>query len=233
MFIPIQEEIIMKKEVLKYKNLQYALSVPNSFDEEKKYPMIIFLHGAGTRGYDEKPLLNNAYFELTDPEEYNAVTFAPQCYADSWFDIFEQLQDFINFAIDHKFVDKDRVYVIGASMGGYATWQIAMTMPEKFAAIVPICGGGMYWNAERIKNIKVWAFHGTEDIYVYPSESKNMIEAINKVGGDARLTVCEGVGHGSWLNAYSSKELFEWLFNQSLKKRDKAENKFDDEKIFG
>ncbi len=207
----------MKKNFLKFGKMNYICSVPEDFSETKKYPTIILLHGAGYRGDDVEILSNNPYFIHTDPFELDAVTFAPQCYGDSWFDIFEQLQDFINLVTSYEYVDKDRIYVVGASMGGYATWQIALTMPEKFAAIVPVCGAGMYWNAERLKNIKIWAFHGTEDIYVYPSESVNMVEAVNKAGGDAKLTMCEGVGHGSWNVAYSNPEVFEWLFKQKRK----------------
>ena len=223
----------MKKEVLKHKNIQYVFSAPEDFDENKKYPTIFFLHGAGTRGTDIKPLINNPYFKQTEAFKLDIVTFAPQCYKDSWFDIFEQLQDFIEFALENKFVDKEKVYVVGASMGGYATWQIAMTMPDKFAAIVPVCGGGMYGNAARLKNVKVWAFHGSEDDIVYVNESINMVDSVNKNGGEAKLTICEGVGHASWINAYTNPELFEWLLSQSKTREENFENKFNNEELFG
>ena len=99
-------------------------------------------------------------------------------------------------------------------MGGYTAWQLAMTMPECFAALVPICGGGMYWNAGRLKNVPVWAFHGIEDTTVLPEESIKMVNAVNKRGGSARLTLLCGVAHNSWLNAYGSREVFDWMLSQ-------------------
>lgn len=87
--------------------------------------------------------------------------------------------------IEQDYVDKKRVYLIGASMGAYATWQMAMTRPDIFSAIVPICGGGMCWNAARLKEMGVWAFHGVLDNIVLPEESIKMVNAVNKNGGNA------------------------------------------------
>lgn len=223
----------MTKTDLKYKNLDYILSVPDHFSEDESYPAIIFLHGAGGRGRDIKKIHTNPFFEITDKYELNAVVFAPQCYADTWFDIFEELQSFIRYVADIKYVNTDKIYLMGASMGGYATWQMAMTMPEMFAAIVPVCGGGMYWNAGRLKNVKVWAYHGSDDDTVFVEESKKMIDAIKKAGGDAKLTICGGVGHNSWLNAYGNRELFTWLFSQTRKSNMEFINGFDNQKQFG
>ena len=223
----------MKHEKCKYKMLEYVLSLPDNFVKNRQYPIVIFLHGAGTRGNDINVLLKNPYFSCAYASEYPFVSFAPQCYADSWFDIFEQLQDFIGFAVNHEYTNKDKAYMIGASMGGYAVWQMAMTMPDKFAAIVPICGGGMYWNADRLKGIKIWAFHGSEDACVFPEESRKMIDAVNASGGDARLTVCEGVGHNSWTAEYRDKSLFEWLFSQSREAHTNYVNKFNNHEKFG
>ena len=163
-----------------YKKLKYVLRKPADFKPDGKYPIIIFLHGAGGRGDDIDKIATNPFFVESERFDNNAVVFAPQCYADSWFDIFEQLQEFIEYAINSEFCDRARVYMIGASMGGYATWQMAMSHPEWFAAIVPVCGGGMYWNGGRLKNVAVWAFHGDEDPVVYCEESRKMVDAVNK-----------------------------------------------------
>ncbi len=206
----------MKQEVFKYKNMNYILSVPDDFKKDKKYPTIIFLHGAGGRGNNIDDLLfDNPFFELTGEYRKNAVAFVPQCFSDTWFDIFEQLQDFIDFVINTEFVNADKVYLMGGSMGGYTTWQMSMTMPEKLAAIVPICGGGMYWNAERLKNLPIWAFHGTEDDVVFFEESKKMVDAVKKYNPNVKFTVCKGVKHNSWINAFECREMFEWLFSQT------------------
>lgn len=223
----------MKTTTLKYEKLDYILSVPDDFSEDGKYPLIVFLHGAGGRGTDINMIYSNPYFEITSKYEFEAVTFAPQCYANSWFDIFEELQDFIKFAVSHKFIMTEKVYLVGASMGGYAVWQMAMTMPRLFAAIVPVCGGGMYWNAGRLKNIKVWAYHGSEDKTVFVEESVKMVDAVNAAGGDARLTICDGVGHNSWINAYNNKDLFQWLFAQTNNNEVCEVKGFDNQEMFG
>jgi predicted peptidase len=99
-------------------------------------------------------------------------------------------------------------------MGGYAAWQMGMSLPHIFAAMVPICGGGMYWNASRLKNVPIWAFNGADDTIVYPEESAKMVEAVNSCGGNAMLTLYEGVAHPVWLDVYSNPEVYEWLLAQ-------------------
>lgn len=216
----------------KFKNLQYILKIPKDFDERKKYPAIIFLHGAGTRGNDIGVLRGNPFFTDTADLDIPAVCFAPLCEYNSWFNIFEQLQEFAEFVAAQDFCDSSRVCLVGASMGGYATWCLAEARPELFAAIVPICGGGMYWNAQRLVHMGVWAFHGSNDKTVLPSESINMVESINNAGGNAKLTICEGVGHDSWHNAYK-KEVFEWMLSHSLNKPENSDDKFRNSKQFG
>lgn len=223
----------MKKNIQRHNELDYIFSVPDDFSEENKYPAVIFLHGAGGRGRDIQKIETNPYFIHTDKYELEMVTFAPQCYANSWFDIFEQLTEFVQSVLENKYVDKERVYVMGASMGGYATWQLAMSHPELFAAIVPVCGGGMYWNADRIKDMGVWAYHGSADDIVFPEESKKMVNAVNNAGGHAKLTICEGVGHHSWDNAYTNRELFDWLMSNKLSAYEETKSKYNNQEDFG
>ena len=104
---------------------------------------------------------------------------------------------------------------MGVSMGGYAAWQVGMSMPELFAAIVPICGGGMYWNASRLKNTPVWAFHGGRDPIVKPEESEKMVNAINSKGGDARLTIYPDHEHNAWSDTFANQEVFDWLLSKT------------------
>jgi len=141
--------------------------------------------------------------------------------------------DFVEFVREQPYADKTRIYLIGSSMGAYAVWQLAMSKPEWFAAIVPICGGGMYWNARRLKNTKIWAFHGCDDPVVYCEESKHMVERINRNGGDAKLTLLKGVGHDSWINAYRSPEVFEWLLEQTLTVQTEEGDKYYNAKQYG
>lgn len=208
----------MKKEIERYKNFEYIITRPRNFSPEKTYPMILLLHGAGARGNDISLHLNYPLFKLGEEMIRDAIVVMPQCFDDTWFDIFEQLKEFAVYAMEQLNADPCRCYVMGASMGAYATWQMAMSMPERFAAAVPICGGGMYWNAERLKNMPIHAFHGCEDPIVLCEESKKMVDAINKRGGNAKLTLLEGVGHNAWDYAYRDQALFAWLFSKKLEK---------------
>jgi len=202
-------------EFCEYKKLKYILNKPKAFDSSKAYPTILILHGAGARGNDLNQLSCHPYFAITDTHtDFPFVSVAPQCNADTWFDIFEQLQDFSSFVRELDFVDNNRLYVMGASMGGYATWQIAMSHPEWFAAIVPICGGGMYWNAGRLKDVPVWAFHGAKDTCVFPEESKKMVNAVNNCGGSAKLTIYPENDHNSWSDTFKNIDVFNWLLLQ-------------------
>lgn len=180
-------------------------------------PTIIFLHGAGTRGTDLGVLEQNCFFGanscVSDPESPFLV-LAPLCTRDSWFDVFEQLQDFVIMVASCSEVDSNRICLMGASMGGYGAWQLAMTMPEYFAALAPICGGGMHWNVGRLIHIPVWAFHGLEDTTVPVAEGIAMVNRLNQLGGNAKITILEHTGHNSWEYAYAHKELFQWMLTQ-------------------
>ena len=220
-------------EVLKHKEIDYVIRRPENETEGEKYPLVIYVHGAGGRGRDISLIQNHSFFAHSEPFLKNAISVAPQCYANSWFDIFEQLQDFIEFVISDKAVDRERVYLMGASMGGYTTWQLGMTRPELFAALVPICGGGMYWNAGRLVNTAIWAFHGDSDPTVFPEESKKFINNITAWGGKmAKLTILENTGHNAWEPAFSNPEMWKWLFEQK-NTYEPTENKYDDVKKFG
>lgn len=202
------------KEILKYRELDYVIRYPEGFSEEKKYPLVIYVHGAGGRGRDIDKIYTHGFFSDTEEHLKDAVSVAPQCYADSWFDIFEQLQDYVVAMTELQFVDKDSVYLMGASMGGYCTWQLAMSRPELFAAIAPICGGGMYWNTARLKDTPVWAFHGDSDKTVLPEESKKMVDGVNKNGGCAKLTIYENTAHDAWTPTFQNPEVWKWILSQ-------------------
>lgn len=222
-----------KMDVMKYKEIDYVIRRPENEIEDKKYPLVIYVHGAGGRGRDISLIENHCFFSHSAPFLKDAISVLPQCYANSWFDIFEQLQDFVKFAISDKAVDPTRVYVLGASMGGYTTWQLGMARPELFAALVPICGGGMYWNAGRLLNTAIWAFHGDSDPTVFPEESKKFINNIEAWGGKkARLTILENTGHNAWEPALTNPEMWAWLLEQRNSYIE-TENKFNDVKKYG
>ena len=217
-----------------FNNLQYVVRYPDGFCEGEEYPVIIFLHGAGTRGNDIDALINNPFFKITDNhDKFPFITVAPLCSANTWFDLFETLKDFTVKISREKYTDIKRIYVMGASMGGYASWQLAMSMPEYFAAAVPICGGGMYWNAGRLVNVHVWAFHGGKDNVVFCEESKKMTDAVNRNGGHARLTVYPENTHDAWSDTYSNYEVFEWLLENQNANTSQMQDSYNDSKIYG
>ncbi len=224
----------MNFEKQQINNLQYLIRYPDGFDKTKKYPVLLFLHGAGTRGKNIELLFNNPFFVLTEKlEDFPFITIAPLCSENTWFDLFDDLKLLVKKIPTVAYADAERVYVIGASMGGYATWQLAMSMPEYFAAIVPICGGGMYWNASRLININVWAFHGAKDGTVCPEESQKMVNAVNRCGGSARLTIYPDNSHDAWSDTYSNPEVFEWLLRFKNNNIKKILDNYDNSENFG
>ena len=219
-------------ERLTFKQLGYVLRNPQKLVEGKKYPLVIYLHGAGGRGRDMEIIYTHPFFKETAAYLADAICVAPQCYADTWFNIFEQLQEFVEYCISWENVDPARVYVVGASMGGYATWQLAMSRPELFAGIVPICGGGMYWNAARLKNMGVWAFHGDKDGCVFCEESQKMVDAVRASGGEARFTIYKDGLHDAWTETFQNAQVWEWLL--SLKSHyEETKSAYDNVEQFG
>lgn len=198
----------------KFKSLQYIISYPNGYEEGKEYPVIFHTHGAGSRGRDLDKL-NIAVPIYNNPSAEDFIIVAPQCYVDTWFEIFEQLIEFCEYMYEQPFTDKTKFYSSGMSMGGYAAYQLMMSRPHLFAAGIVCCGGGMYWNASRLKDIPLRIFHGSQDKLVLPCESENMTKYINANNGCATLTMYTECAHNCWDNVYTNKENFEWLLNQS------------------
>ena len=195
--------------------LNYLIQYPENFREDEKYPVILFLHGAGSRGDDLQIIKNNPYFVNTKQhEDFPFVTVAPQCRDNcTWYDFLPELKELVSTIEKLPYADPQRIYLMGSSMGGYGTWQLAMSIPEHFAAIVPICGGGMYWNGGRLVNVPVWAFHGGKDTVVLPEESQKMVDSVNRRGGNAKLTIYPENDHNSWTDTYRNIAVFEWLLS--------------------
>ena len=183
--------------------------------EKENMPLIIDIHGAGGRG-KELSLINDGRVRayLSRHTEYDCIVVSPQCHCDTWFELFDVLLEFIDKMRKDSRVDTSRVYLTGASMGGYTSWQIAMSRPEWFAALVPLCGGGMYWNAWRIKDIPIWAFHGALDKTVLPEETLHMASAVNQCGGNAKITIYPKCDHNVWDTVYTSADMWNWMFAQ-------------------
>ena len=215
--------------------LKGLVRVPQSLKEGEKLPVLLFLHGAGTRGNDLDLLLDNTFFQTTlKYKDFPFITIAPQCNKDSWFDHLHELKLLLKAITTDSRTDESRIYLMGNSMGGYGAWQLAMSCPEYFAAIVPICGGGMYWNAARLMYVPIWAHHGEKDPVVNVSESIKMVDAVNEKGGNARITIYEGVGHNAWGPTYENYEVFKWLLSNKNENPPLLTNEnFKDSKLYG
>ena len=202
-----------------YYNFKYAQYLPKDFDGKKEYPLVLFLHGAGERGDDLELATNHGYMKYVREEgkEYPFICIAPQCPLNKYWGCYmESLIAFLDYILDTLPIDRKRVYLTGLSMGGTGTWMLSMAAPDKFAAIAPICGSGICWNAGIIKDIPVFMYHGDCDNVVPINESITMLSKINANGGNAKLKICYGVGHNAWDYAYTDNDLIEWMLEQHL-----------------
>lgn len=214
--------------------LRYIEALPENFDENKKYPIILSLHGAGTRGGDITLLYDNELLRYANKNpDFPFVVIAPLSEDDTWFDGYERLLAFTKAIAGLDFADNQRFYLTGASMGGYTSWQLGMSLPEYFAAMVPVCGGGMYWNAGRLKNVPVWAFHGALDKTVLPEETLKMVAAVNKFGGNAKITIYPHNEHNAWTDTYNNPEVYEWLLSHKNENENELVNIYSDAKKYG
>lgn len=206
-----------KWEQDKYFNFGYVKYLPKDYDESKKYPLVIFLHGAGERGDDLDHAMRHGYMKYVREEgkEYPFIFVAPQCPNGKYWGCYtESLLAFIDYVTETLPVDTDRIYLTGLSMGGTGTWMTAMAAPEKFAAIAPICGSGIVWNGGCLSRLPIFIYHGDCDDIVPITESIGMLRAVNKNGGKAQMKICYGVGHNAWDYAYTDEALIEWLLSQ-------------------
>ncbi len=180
-------------------------------------PLIIQLHGAGERGEgrDDLSLVDiNGFSKLVkNDESHECMIVMPQCPSDSfWAAKVESIVAFAEQIIKTYNIDESRVYLTGLSMGGFGTWFTALARPDLFAAIAPVCGGGMSWLAG-VLNMPIWVFHGVVDPTVPVAYSDIMVEALKKGRKNVKYTRLEGVAHNAWDHTYDS-ELLEWLLSQ-------------------
>ena len=200
--------------------MNYLLYLPKDYGKEKKdWPLMVFLHGAGERGSKLDKVKVHGPAKLVDQgKDMPFIIVSPQCPPGMWWPNFiEKIMALIDETIETYDVDTSRIYLTGLSMGGYGTWAVAATYPERFAAIAPICGGGMPFVAHNLAEVPVWAFHGAKDDVVPLSESQRMVDAVNKASGDAKLTVYPNLAHDSWTKTYNNPKLYEWFLEHSKK----------------
>jgi predicted peptidase len=220
---------------------KYRLMVPEGCDpkakgEGKTWPLILFLHGAGERGTDNKAQLKYFPTDMASAEsraKFPCFLLAPQCPAEKWWAPIARVEgglraDFgpepghearaalmmLDKVIADFPVDRSRIYLTGLSMGGFGSWDLAPRFPERWAAVVPICGGGEPKSAARMKDIPIWVFHGGKDPVVPVDLSHKMVEALKAAGGSPKYTEFPEAGHDSWTPGYRLPEFLPWLFAQ-------------------
>ncbi len=211
--------------------LLYRLLKPKEVKENQRYPLVIFLHGSGERGNDNIITLNYItplFLEEKNRNEFPCFLMVPQCpasekwtYPDWYQEPREPIRTVVKL-IDSlsvlPFIDNTRIYITGLSMGGYGTWYLLTRFPNKFAAAIPICGGGDPHQVDNFKHVPIWAFHGAKDDVVQPDQSRKMVKALKKSGGNPKYTEYKKAGHDSWTKAYQEPELLPWLFSNRLVK---------------
>ncbi len=213
----------------------YRLLRPDATAAGSAFPLVLFLHGMGERGSDNRAQLKYLPTLMAKAEHraaFPCYLLAPQCRPDRvWvetpraFDraaprqppgpqmqaVIQMLDEVLrDFPIDTR-----RLYLTGLSMGGYGSWDLGTRLAERWAAVAPICGGGDELYADRLASVPVWAWHGVDDDVVPIEKSRRMIEAIRQSGGEPKFTELAGVGHDSWTPAYTDPAgLLPWMFAQ-------------------
>ena len=209
--------------------LPYRLFAPDAVRPDHRYPLVVFLHGAGERGTDNAAQLKHGVADiLRFSREHNEPCYllAPQCPAGVWWMLppaggapagdepFMAVLALTDRLLAEKPIDPQRIYITGLSMGGFGTWAALELRPGFFAAAVPICGGGRPAAAAGFAKVPVWAFHGADDPVVPPLRSREMVDALRAAGAKPGYTEYPGVGHDSWIPAYRDAVMLSWMFKQ-------------------
>ncbi len=200
----------------------YLLYLPESYKPGESLPVMLFLHG---RGESDGPLSVVAKWGppqlVARGDKLPYILVSPQCpKEDNWSSPTQQtrIAELLDAIVKKFSGNKDRIYLTGLSMGGSGSWRMAADHPEKFAAVVPICGRGQTADAAKLKSLPIWVFCGDQDGVFKANEE--LVQAIVKAGGQSiRFTSLENVGHNSWSAAYATPDLYQWLDRLSLSKK--------------
>ena len=223
-------------------SLPYRILYPQGFEQTKEYPLVLFLHGAGERGSNNRrQLVHGATLFTSEKSQknYPAIVIFPQCpQNDYWANVNRSFDDkgkkvfdftfgneataamskliqFTDSLIQLPYINSSQVYAMGLSMGGMGTFELMSRRPNVFAAAIPICGGDNPLAVQAYgDNIAFWIFHGAKDDIVDPQYSKIMYQALNGVNADVKLTIYPEANHNSWDPAFAEPELLSWLFSK-------------------
>jgi predicted esterase len=193
--------------------LNYLVYLPPEYSSsaETKWPLILFLHGAGERGDSLDMVKRNGPPKLIEEgKDFEFIIISPQCPARQWWSA-ELLNRLLDEVIGKYRVDEERIYVTGLSMGGFGTWDLASEYPQRFAAVAPICGGGHPEQAWDMRHLPVWVFHGAKDQVVTIGLSEIMVKSLKKYNNKVKYTIYPDADHDSWTETYNNPELYEWF----------------------
>jgi predicted peptidase len=193
---------------------QYLLYLPDGYEStDERWPLLLFLHGAGERGDDlERLKAHGPPRLLAEGQSLPFVVVAPQCPRGRYW-LVPLLAGLLDEVGRRWRIDEERVYVTGVSMGAYGCWHLAEAHADRLAAILPICGGGDPDNAAELKDLPIWAFHGAKDPVVPLEESEVMVQAVRNAGGTVRFTIYPDAAHDSWTQTYQKPDWHQWLLS--------------------
>lgn len=222
--------------------INYRIFLPEDYSEDKEYPLLLFFHGAGSKGNDNESQLNagvQQMFTYSGGNVRNSIVIAPQCPLLSpdtakWVDVpnwvdgckystmiipestqMKAVVELLGYVRDTYSTDESRWYVTGLSMGGFATWDIIVRHPELWAAAVPLCGGADYRKASVIKDLPIWTFHGDQDPTVPIHGTNEMVAALKAAGSTVvKYNVLQGQKHDIWNGVYSYTSMWTWMYKQ-------------------
>ena len=211
---PVQQQKHFERQITVTAKLDYLLFLPQGYkNSHQRWPLILFLHGSGESGTNlAKVKVHGPPKVVESKPDFPFILVSPQSAGRGW------NTDSLNALLDdvmRKYrVDKRRVYLTGLSMGGYGAWALAAEHPGKFAALVPICGGGNPADAKKLAALPIWVFHGAKDPTVPVQRSREMVEALKAAGGDVKFTEYPEAKHDCWTETYDNPELYTWLLAQ-------------------
>ena len=199
--------------------IQYWISLPENYNDSENCPLIVFLHGRGESGDDINMVKKHGPPKLlAEKNDTPFIVVSPQNPEREWWRV-DKLTKLLDHIMKTTKADPDRVYLTGLSMGGFGTWAWLAQEPDRFAAAIPICGGGNPNNAAKLSKIPIWVFHGADDRVVPLNRSEAMVDAIKKVDdANVKLTVYPKTGHDSWTETYNNKEIYDWFLKHKRRK---------------
>lgn len=199
------------------KALKYLLYLPEGFDDSNttNYPLVLFLHGGGEGGDDIQKVKKNGPPKLIQGgTQFPFILVAPQNPSETQFWDDQQLIQLLNEVQAELPVDERRIYLTGLSRGAFGAWRLAIQNPNRFAALVPICGGAPLPYIKRIKHVPTWVFHGAKDPVIPISESQRLVDALKSAGSEVKFTIYPEAKHDAWTETYSNPKVIQWMLQQ-------------------